>query len=281
MNNQEKKYDLIKFEDGDFSLDVNVSPDEYTVWLTQEQMALLFNVDRTRIVRHINNIYNDNELDMLSTCAENAQVQFEGARQVKRKIKIYNLDMIIAVGYRVNSKRGTQFRKWANSVLKQYLLNGYAINAERIMAYQSNILQLEANVINIENRLKNLEMTIYSDNTQIIFEGEILEPYTFLRKLFFLARKEITIVDQYADKFLLTMLSDLKVKIIIVTSTSSYLNKEIIPNNITIIHNDIIHDRFIIIDDLVYAIGSSFNDIGKKRFFMIKLENVTKDMILK
>ena len=271
---------MIKFEDGDFSLDVNVSPNEETVWLTQEQMALLFNVDRTRIVRHINNIYSDSELDMLSTYAENAQVQFEGVRQVKRKIKIYNLDMIIAVGYRVNSKRGTQFRKWANSVLKQYLLNGYAINDERIMAYQSNILQLEANVINIENRLKNLEMTIYSDNTQIIFEGEILEPYTFLRKLFFLARNEITIIDQYADKFLLTMLSDLKVKITIVTSASSYLNKEIIPNNITIIHNDIIHDRFIIIDVLVYAIGSSFNDIGKKRFFMMKLENITKEMIL-
>ena len=280
MDIQEKKYELIKFEDGDFSLDVKVSPKEDTVWLTQEQMALLFNVDRTRIVRHINNIYSDSELDMLSTCAENAQVQFEGVRQVKRKIKIYNLDMIIAVGYRINSKRGTQFRKWANSILKQYLLNGYAINAERIMAYQSNILQLEANVINIENRLKNLEMTIYSDNTQIIFEGEILEPYTFLRKLFFLARNEITIIDQYADKFLLTMLSDLKVKITIVTSTSSYLNKEIIPNNITIIHNDIIHDRFIIIDDLVYAIGSSFNDIGKKRFFMMKLENITKEMIL-
>jgi hypothetical protein len=280
MNNEEKDKILIKFEDGDFSLDVNASPNEETVWLTQEQMALLFNVDRTRIVRHINIIYSDNELDMLSTCAENAQVQFEGARQVKRKIKIYNLDMIIAVGYRVNSKRGTQFRRWANSVLKQYLINGYAINTERIMAYQSNILQLETNVINIENRLKNLEMTIYSDNTQIIFEGEILEPYTFLRKLFFLARNEITIIDQYADKFLLTMLSDLKVKITIVTSTSSYLNKEIIPNNISIIHNDIIHDRFIVIDDLVYAIGSSFNDIGKKRFFMMKLENITKDMIL-
>ena len=78
MNKEEKKYELIKFEDGEFSLDVNVSPDEETVWLTQEQMALLFNVDRTRIVRHINNIYSDSELDMLSTCAENAQVQFEG-----------------------------------------------------------------------------------------------------------------------------------------------------------------------------------------------------------
>ena len=277
MNNQEKKYDLIKFEDGDFSLDVNVSPDEYTVWLAQRDLTLLFNVDKSRISRHIKNILDEGELDF-SVVAESATTGIDGKTYSTR---YYNLDMIIAIGYRVNSKRGTQFRKWANSILKQYLLNGYAINAERIMAYQSNILQLEANVINIENRLKNLEMTIYSDNTQIIFEGEILEPYTFLRKLFFLARKEITIVDQYADKFLLTMLSDLKVKITIVTSTSSYLNKEIIPNNITIIHNDIIHDRFIIIDDLVYAIGSSFNDIGKKRFFMMKLEDVTKDMILK
>ena len=276
MNNQEKKYELIKFEDGDFSLDVNVSPNEETVWLTQKDMALLFNVSIDNISLHIKNIINDGELDQ-SVFEESSITASDGK---KYKTKIYNQDMIISVGYRVKSKRGIIFRKWANSVLKQYLLNGYAINTERIMAYQSNILQLEANVINIENRLKNLEMTIYSDNTQIIFEGEILEPYTFLRKLFFLARNEITIIDQYADKFLLTMLSDLKVKITIVTSTSSYLNKEIIPNNITIIHNDIIHDRFIVIDDLVYAIGSSFNDIGKKRFFMMKLENITKYMIL-
>ena len=239
-------------------------------------MALLFNVSIDNISLHIKNIINDGELDQ-SVFEESSITASDGK---KYKTKIYNLDMIISVGYRVKSRRGIIFRKWANSVLKQYLINGYAINAERIMAYQSNILQLEANVINIENRLKNLEMTIYSDNTQIIFEGEILEPYTFLRKLFFLARNEITIIDQYADKFLLTMLSDLKVKITIVTSTSSYLNKEIIPNNITILHNDIIHDRFIVIDDLVYAIGSSFNDIGNKRFFMMKLENITKDMIL-
>ena len=275
MNIQEKKYELIKFEDGDFSLDVNVSPEEDTVWLTQEQMAILFNRDTSVISRHISNILKEKECD--ESNLQKMQIPFSD-----KPITIYDLNIILSVGYRVKSSRGNQFRKWANSVLKQYLINGYAINTERIMAYQSNILQLEANVINIENRLKNLEMTIYSDNTQIIFEGEILEPYTFLRKLFFLARNEITIIDQYADKFLLTMLSDLKVKITIVTSTSSYLNKEIIPNNITIIHNNnIIHDRFIIIDELVYAIGSSFNDIGKKRFFMMKLENITKDMILK
>ena len=264
MNNQEKKYELIKFEDGDFSLDVNVSPNEETVWLNVHDLAQLFERDEKTIRKHINNALKEECIN--STVAKFATVQNEGNRKVTREIEYFNLDIITSVGYRVKSKRGIQFRIWANSVLKQYLLNGYAINTERIMAYQSNILQLEANVINIENRLKNLEMTIYSDNTQIIFEGEILEPYTFLRKLFFLARNEITIIDQYADKFLLSMLSDLKVKITIITSSSSYLNKEIITENITIIHNDIIHDRFIVIYDLVHAIGSSFNDIGKKDF---------------
>jgi len=253
---------------------VNVSPDEETVWLSANEIALLFNRDPKTIRKHINNVFEENEVDI------NSNTQKMRIAGVDQRVVFYSLNVIISVGYRVKSKRGVLFRQWANSVLKQYLLNGYAIDKDRIIQYQSNLLQLEATVINIENRLKNLEMTIYSDNTQIIFEGEILEPYTFLRKLFFLARNEITIIDQYADKFLLTMLSDLKVKITIVTSTSSYLNKEIIPNNITIIHNDIIHDRFIIIDDLVYAIGSSFNDIGKKRFFMMKLENITKYMIL-
>ena len=202
MNIQEKKYELIKFEDGDFSLDVNVSPNEETVWLNVHDLAQLFERDEKTIRKHINNALKEECIN--STVAKFATVQNEGNRKVTREIEYFNLDIITSVGYRVKSKRGIQFRIWANSVLKQYLLNGYAINTERIMAYQSNILQLEANVINIENRLKNLEMTIYSDNTQIIFEGEILEPYTFLRKLFFLARNEITIIDQYADKFLLT-----------------------------------------------------------------------------
>ena len=275
----EKKYELIKFEDGNFSLDVNVSPDEETVWLNREQLSKLFDRDIKTINKHISNSLKEECLN--STVAKFATVQIEGKRKVTRELEYFNLDVITSVGYRVKSKRGILFRRWANSILKKYLLNGYVVNADRIISYQSNILQLEASVINIENRLKNLEMTIYSDNTQIIFEGEILEPYTFLRKLFFLAKDEITIIDQYADKFLLTMLSDLKVKITIVTSTSSYLNKETIPDNITIIHNDIIHDRFIFVDEHGYLIGTSFNDIGKKRFFMMKLENITKEMILK
>ena len=152
MNNQEKKYELIKFEDGEFSLDVNVSPDEETVWLTQKDLTLLFNVDKSRISRHIKNILDEGELDF-SVVAENATTGTDGKTYSTR---YYNLDMIIAVGYRVNSKRGTQFRKWANSVLKQYLLNGSVINEERCLSCTSNITSLQNKVELIESKIKNM-----------------------------------------------------------------------------------------------------------------------------
>ena len=148
MINKEKTYDLIKFEDGNFSLDVKVSPNEDTVWLTQEEMVQLFSVDRTRITRHINNIFNDFELDYNSNVRK-AHFPFSD-----KSVSLYNLDVIIAVGYRVKSKRGIQFRKWANTILKQYLLNGYVINSDRILAYESNILKLEASYHNIENVIR-------------------------------------------------------------------------------------------------------------------------------
>ena len=158
MNNKEKRYDLIKFEDGVFSLDVKVSPGEDTVWLTQVEIATLFNKARTTITEHINNIFTSKELDM------NTSVGFSDITSNHRPAKLYNLDVILAVGYRVNSKRGILFRRWANSILKQYLLNGYVFNTDRIVAYESNLLKLEASYLNIENRLKNLEDTVYCDN---------------------------------------------------------------------------------------------------------------------
>ena len=106
------KFDLVRFTDNDFELDVRADSEKETVWLTQDEMALLFDVDRTRILRHINNIYSENELDQKSTCAENAQVRREGKREVMRSIKLYNLDMIVSVGYRVKSHRGILFRRW-------------------------------------------------------------------------------------------------------------------------------------------------------------------------
>jgi len=272
---KEKKYELIKFNDGEFSLYVNVSPDEETVWLTQNDMALLFEVNRTRITRHIKNIFEELELE------EKSNVRKTHFPFSDKDVTLYNLEVVIAVGYRVKSKRGILFRRWVSSVLKQYLLNGYAINEERCLVCNSSILELSNEVRQLKNKMQIMEETLYQENEKLLFEGEIVDAYVFIRKLFFLAKKEITIIDPYADKFLLSMLSDIKVNITIITSSASYLNNADIQENISIIRNDIIHDRFIIIDDVVYMIGTSFNEIGKKRFVIIKSNYLTKDKILR
>ncbi len=131
-------YEILKFVDGDLQLDVKTDYSNETVWMSAEEMALLFDVQRPAIVKHINNILKDSELDQ-STCSNLEQVHMEGNRAVKRNIKIYNLDMIISVGYRVKSKRGIQFRKWANAVLKEYLIKGYAVNERKLDALNKTV----------------------------------------------------------------------------------------------------------------------------------------------
>ena len=131
---------IYQTEDGQTQIDVRMENE--TVWLTQAQMAELFNTDRTSIVRHINNIYKTEELEREATCAKIAQIQIEGNRSVTRTIPYFNLDMIISVGYRVNSKRGVQFRQWANRVLKQYLVKGYAVNERRVQEHYTELRQL-------------------------------------------------------------------------------------------------------------------------------------------
>lgn len=131
--------EVVIFKNGELELEVKVSENRENVWLSQDQMATLFDVDRSRVTRHIKNIYDDNELDENSTCAENALVQTEGKRKVKRTIKIYNLDMILAVGYRVKSPNGIIFRKWATSILKDYIIKGYALNQKRLDALHKTV----------------------------------------------------------------------------------------------------------------------------------------------
>ena len=275
---EEKKYELIKFNDGDFSLDVNVSPSEDTVWLTKNDISILFDIDRSVVSKHIKKIVESSELSLNSVCAKNAHTASDGKTYI---VDYYNLDMVLSIGYRINSRRGILFRKWANQILKQYLLNGYSINEDRCIICHNSVLQIENKLNEIQTKIHNIEETIYQENEKLLYEGEILDAYTFIRKLFFLAKKEITIIDYYADKFLLSMLIDINVKINIITSSNSYLNNVELPNNISIIKNDIIHDRFIIIDDTVYIIGTSFNEIGKKRFVIIKSNYLTKDKLLK
>ena len=149
---------LYQSEDGQTHVDVRMEND--TVWLTQAQMAELFETDRTSIVRHINNIYKTEELEREATCAKIAQVQMEGNRTVTRQIPFFNLDMIISVGYRVNAKRGVKFRQWANRILKQYLIKGYAINQNlKLERYNElkNVVQLMARAISLQESVSNNE----------------------------------------------------------------------------------------------------------------------------
>ena len=150
---------IIIYQTDDDQTQIDVRLENETVWLTQSQMAELFQTDRTSIVRHINKIYADDELNRDSTCAKIAQVQKEGQRTVRRSIPYFNLDMIISVGYRVNSKRGVKFRQWANRVLKQYLIKGYAIN-ERLRHEQISELRQLVQVVSRTLQHREQENTI-------------------------------------------------------------------------------------------------------------------------
>ena len=152
---EKNKIEIYRSADGKVELNVKLEKD--TVWLTQNQMAELFGVDRTSIVRHIRNIYKAEELDEISTCAKNAQVRFEGSRKIVRDIPFYNLDMVISVGYRVNSKNATSFRKWATSILKQYLIKGYVVNQRRLDHYEDlkNVVQLMSRAIILQQSATN------------------------------------------------------------------------------------------------------------------------------
>ena len=158
------KFELVRFTDNGFELDVRADLQHDTVWLTQKEMSLLFDVSSDNIGLHIKNIFKDDELDS-STTEESSVVQKEGDRTVTRNIKIYNLDMIIAVGYRVKSKRGLLFRKWANSVLKDYLIKGYAINEKRLEALNKTI--------DIQNRMLAYSLNI--DKEEI---SKVINEYT-------------------------------------------------------------------------------------------------------
>ena len=168
MNNS---IEIYSSQDGSIQLKVKLEND--TVWLTQSQMAELFGVDRTSIVRHIRNIYKSEELDQNSTCAKNAQVRTEGHRSILREIPYYNLDMIISVGYRVNSKNATSFRRWATSVLKQYLIKGYAIN-QQIKLDRYNELK---DVVRLMSRTVGLQEKVTSEEYGGLFN--VISDYVY------------------------------------------------------------------------------------------------------
>ena len=151
MVTDEKRVEIYKAVKGEVVF--NVDAENETIWATQEQIAQLFDVDRTVIVRHLRNIYKDGELDEGATCAKNAQAQMEGGRMVTRTRPLYNLDAIISVGYRVNSKKATNFRIWATKTLHQYVVNGVAVNEHRLKQLSSEKLKNVENMMGVVRRL--------------------------------------------------------------------------------------------------------------------------------
>lgn len=265
----EKEGEIILYQpDGTLKLEVRL--EDETVWLNRQQLATLFNRDIKTIGKHINNALKE-ELANLATVAKFATVQKEGERNVIRQIEYYNLDMVLSVGYRVKSQRGIEFRRWANQVLKDYLLKGYSIN--------HRIEQLEKTVARHDERIEFFVRTSLPPVEGIFFEGQIFDAYAFASDLVKSARQRIVLIDNYVDESTLMLLSKRKPEVaatIFTARISQTLQLDIQRYNaeyppITVNEYRQSHDRFLIIDDDVYHIGASLKDLGKKWFAFSRL----------
>ncbi|WMI41423.1 RhuM family protein [Parabacteroides distasonis] len=261
----------------DSTVKLEVRLENETVWLTQQQMSDLFERDRTVITRHINNIFKEKELD------EKSNVHFLHIANSDKPIKLYSLDVIIPVGYRVKSLRGTQFRQWANKVLKEYLLKGYSIN-QQLMHMENRIdhrlSEHDTQIKELSNRMDFFVRTSLPPREGILFDGQIFDAYVFICDLIKRAHKRIILIDNYIDETVLTLLNKRNRGVIATIYTKR------IDNNLRLDierHNDQyspvdvrtapnIHDRFLIIDDILYHIGASIKDLGKKLFAFSQME---------
>lgn len=267
------------YSDGELELKVSINED--TIWLTQKQIAEVFDVNVPAISKHIKNIYKDNELEEFGTISVLEIVQNEGNREVLRSLEHYNLDIILAVGYRTNSSKAIKFRQWATKVLKSYINDGYVINTHKIT--EQRLSSLENDMSFIKSQIKNNTLEIKQG---IFFNGQIFDAYIFVNDLIKSAKDEIILFDNYIDETVLTLLSkNPNINITLYTQNiSKQLNLDIQKYNSQFINLTVnqlknFHDRFLIIDDAVYHIGASMKDLGNKVFAFSKLE-LSKSFIL-
>ena len=278
MNNIESNKGEIVMYQPDETIRLEVRMDEETVWLTQQQMAELFQKDQSVVARHINNAFKEGELD------ENSNMHFlHNTRYKYRPTKVYSLDVIISVGYRVKSKRGTAFRQWANKVLKDYLLRGYAINQRIAQIEQRTDTRFESHAARISALEDKVDFFVRSSLPPvegIFFDGQIFDAYVQIVSLIKQAKHSVVLIDNYIDETTLTMLSkrDTNVSATIYTRQLSNqqqlditrYNQQYQPITINLCQRN--HDRFLIIDDVVYLFGASLKDAGKKLFAYIKMQ---------
>ncbi len=279
------KNEIVLYHSDNLPDHIEVRLDEDTVWLTLNQIAQLFNRDKSVISRHLRNIYKEGELSQEATVAKNATVQVEAGRKVRREIEYYNLDAILSVGYRVNSKQGTHFRIWATNVLRDYLLKGYALN-QRIDRIENNFENLSKEVSKISLQLETQDLP----KQGIFFDGQIFDAYVFVADLIKNAKTEILLIDNYVDETVLTLLGKRtkNVKATIYTKTiSKQLKLDLSKHNCQYPPIDIktlkqSHDRFLIIDQKeLYHLGASLKDLGKKWFAFSKMDSLTADLLAK
>jgi len=270
-----------------------------TVWLNQAQMGELFGTNRQAITKHLQNIYDYGELKKEATSSILELVRQEGKRTVKRKIEYYNLDAIISVGFRVNTKRGIEFRQWANRVLRDYMLRGYAVNIQlkqikqriddHIQTEQKRFEQIESTLSDHQEKIDFFVRTNQPPVEGVLFEGQIFDAYKLVEALVKSAQREIVLIDNYIDATIFDLLEKREQGVDATIYTEhvgqslthlQQLNQQQYGRRIEVKeYNSRFHDRFLILDDNLYHFGASFKDLGK-RLFAFELMGIDKNMIL-
>ena len=244
-----------------------------TVWLTQLQMADLFGRDRTVITKHIRNIFTENELD------EDCNVQILHFANSDKPVKLFSLDVIISVGYRVKSIQGTKFRQWANKIIKEYLFRGYSVS--------QRLLSIEHRLDAHEKKIDFFVRTSLPPVEGVFFDGQIFDAYVFVADLIKAAKRRLVLIDNYVDESVLVMLSKRASGVTAEIRTgklSEQFKLDIQKHNsqydpVSVVRTQNIHDRFLIVDDDVYHIGASLKDLGRKLFAFSRM-SVPVEMLL-
>ena len=291
MNDIESAKGEIVMYQPDETIRLEVRVENETVWLTQAQLVSLFQSSKGNISEHISNIYEQGELEEKETVRKFRTVQKEGNRMVNRTKTYYNLDAIISVGFRVNTKKGIEFRRWANGILKNYILKGYAINIRLGQLEEKADARFNSQnerIKMLENKVDFFVRSSLPPVEGIFYDGQIFDAYAHIVNLIKQARNTITLIDNYIDETTLTMLSK-RVPGVSATIYTRQLSQQqqldverhnqqyppIIINRCQ--HN---HDRFLIIDDAVYVFGASLKDAGKKLFAYIRMQETSPAALL-
>ena len=270
-------------------MSLEVKLENETVWLTQQQIADLFGVKRPAVTKHLGNIFREGELDITSVSSILEHTAADGKIY---STQFYNLDAILSVGYRVNSKNATLFRRWANQVLKEYMLRGYAVNQRIVYVeeyFDKRLRAHEQRIENVEQKIDFFVRTSLPPHQGIFYDGQIFDAYTFINDRIREATTRIVLIDNYIDDSVLTILSKRADKVtatIYTKKPSAQLQLDIQKHNaqyppIEIVEFDRSHDRFLCIDDTVYHLGASIKDLGKKWFAFNRMEMPTTELLQK